>query len=250
MDNVTNRSVRRMRKSKDQLYEQISNIPVYKNHRLTLRPWDRQLPPTIDQEANRRQQWELNPPPTWKIFTSLALCILGVLLAGCLSMLVNNVRITQMWKDTNKPQLIYTNGKVLVAVWVVSHICTGLSLWFVWLTQGFEKHLKVMAGFCIMIFLDCIWLDALFYTYRLDLTVIIWVAMLITTFVTQVFLARDNIVIGSLFLLPFVGTSIAVLVYLVAFIFIFGTTWATQTVASDQLSALRGIEVPDFVFNH
>lgn len=250
MNTVTARSVQRLHKSKDTLYNQISSIPVYKNHRHTLRPWDRQLPPTIDQEANRRQQWELHPPKEWQIFLALLLCVVGALIAGCLSLTVNNERISIMWRDTNKPSLVYTNGKVLLAVWVVAHICSGFSLWFVWLAEGFEKHLRVMAGICLMLFLDCIWLDVLFYTYRLDVTIGLWVVVMGTIIVTQVLLVKDGIAIGALFLIPLLATSIAVLVYLAAFAAMFGTTWATQTIASDQLAALRGLSVPEFLSTH
>ena len=232
----------RSQRTQDALYRQVNNIPTYRKHRQNMRPWDRSLPPTVEQEMTKRQMWELFPPSRTLIIGLLFACLIGVVLAAIIPALVNYKRINQQWRDIEKPEIIYHEGRVLFAVYVVVHVCTGLSWWFVWLARGFDNHLRVMAGLSLLLFLECIWLDVIFYTYRVDITLAIWIICILSILWTQAFMIKDKIEIGALFMIPHLALAIAVVVYVFAFVDKFGGEWRVADLTLDQRGKLYMVE--------
>lgn len=228
------REIARSERARDALYNQVNKIPTYRKHRQNMRPWDRSLPPMVEQEMVKRQMWELFPPSRVKIIGTLILCLIGVVFAAILPALVNHKRIEIMWRDMDKPTIVYHDGSVLFAVWIVVHICTALTWWFVWLARGFENHLKIMAGLSLLLFLECIWLDVVFYTQRLDTTLAIWIAATAIILITQILMIVDKIEIGAIFLIPHLACSAAIIVYIIAFLILHGKSWGISQFTLDQ----------------
>lgn len=211
---------------KKSLYDDINRISVYRNHRLNLRPWDRKLPPVVEQEANRRQLWALIPPTGLQIFGVLLLCLLSFQVVGILPFAVNRVHIEDTWQNMDKPMIVYHDAKVLLACWIVIHVCNGFAMWFIWLTEGFSKHQSEMLFFGISIFLECTWMDIIFFTHHLDWAMACWVLIFLSTLATQVLMFRNHVEIGALFLIPYAAGCIVVMVYIQAFIDKFGGEFA------------------------
>lgn len=211
------------------LYDELHEIPVYRHHRECLRPWDRKLPLVVEQEAVRRSTWILYPPTTTWIFCVLLMCLVGEILVAVLPMFINIDRAMLTWRDLKKPHFVYIKLQLLLAVWIIMHLCSGFALWFIYLTEGFSKHQLCCFLFAVFVVLDCLWMDVFFGAQRLDWTTALWCVMLLATVVLQVALIRDKIYIAALFMLPQVAVSIAVLVYLFGFIKIMGTAFEWST---------------------
>lgn len=207
------------------LYDDIAGINVYRNHRESLRPWDRKLPPIVEQEARRRAMWITHPPSGWWMSLMLTLCILLWECIGLLPILSNYETVKAEWRDAHKPKLVYTNTAVLLASWVVIHLCTGFSLWFLWLTEGFDKHKTELVPFFLAGLCECCWVDMAFYNRRLDWVVLCWVLVALFVILTQVFMFRGGVEIGTLFLLPHLFASIVMIAYAIAFIQLGDATW-------------------------
>lgn len=205
-----------------QLYDEIKEIDVYRNHRDSLRPWDRSLPLPVQAEANRRSQWTLNPPSTTEVFSVLIFCIGLLLCVGLIPMYSNFTTMAYLWRDIVKPDIVYTNNDVLLAIWIIVHISTAMSLWFVYLTEGWYKHQLVLLPFAVTILLDCMWVDILWYTFRFDYALGLWGTYCLLTMVTMALMIRDDIGIGALFLTPQFILSCMIIVYLVEFMKIHG----------------------------
>lgn len=208
------------------LYDDISTIHVYKDFRDNLRPWDRQLPPIVEQEANRREIWSIKPPSGKLIFFMMFLCIAIFQVVALLPLAVNWEHIKLAWRDTDKPSIVYNNASVLLAGWIVTHLCSGLSLWFLWLAQGFDKHAVELAPMLIFAIIEGLWCDVLFYTMRVDWVLAVWCTILFFIVVCQIACIYNRVAISALFLMPHVGTSVTVIIYSYAFLQLFPTgTW-------------------------
>jgi tryptophan-rich sensory protein len=212
------------------LYDELRGIPVYRDHREALRPWDRRLPLVVDHEAQRRAQWTLKPPSTKWILFVLLVCIASVIAIGVVPAYANSENISLQWRDIAKPNAVYTKTNVLLSVWVIMHLTTGFALWFVYLSEGFAKHPLALFFMSVFLLLDCIWWDVAFSTHHFDWAVGVWVVMTIATLSAQVELVRDKIVIASLFLLPQLAVCITMLVYLISFSSSLGGTYRNQVI--------------------
>lgn len=208
--------------AKKTLFEDINKISVYRYHRDNLRPWDRRLPPVVEQEANRRQLWVLKPPSPQKIIAMLVICLVLFQLVGVVPIAINEEHINDTWNNMLKPGIVYHDPRVIFACWVVVMCCNGLTMWFIWLAEGFDSHQLEMVPFAALIFSLCIWLDICFYTKRLDWTLYCWIAMLLFTLVSQLLLSRNGVEIGAVFLCPMVGACIVAIVYCTSFISMHG----------------------------
>lgn len=200
-----------------ELYDEIKEIDVYRNHRESLRPWDRLLPLPVQAEANRRSAWILNPPSTSEVFSSWLLCMALLLCVGLIPMYSNYETMGYIWRDIAKPEIVYTNTAVLLAIWIIVHICSALALWFVYLSEGWSKHQLVLLPFAVTILLDAMWVDILWYTARFDYSLGLWGSYCFLTIVTMLLMLRDEIGIGALFLTPQFILSVMIIVYLVEF---------------------------------
>jgi len=213
-----------------QLYDEIKEIDVYRNHRESLRPWDRKLPLPVQAEANRRSEWTLNPPSTTEIFSVWLFCVALLLVVGLVPMYSNYTTMGYIWRDIEKPSIIYTNMGVLLAVWIIMHICTAMALWFVYLTEGWQKHQHVLLPFAITILLDAMWIDVMWSTYRFDYNLALWATYVAMTLVTMALMVRDEITIGALFLLPQFAVSIVIIVYTSEFMKMYGVMWVDNKI--------------------
>lgn len=214
------------------LYDELKKIDIYSEHRETLRPWDRRLPNVVTQEANRRAMWILKPPPNWFIFLVAVFSILSLEMILVLPFVWNLDRIHATWSQIPKPNVIYNDGRVLVAVAVICHLSSGFALWFVYLTEGFSKHQLELTLFACTVFGDCFWMDIVFYTGRLDWALIDWCCICFFTIATIVALVVRKVDLAAVFLLPQLAGSIAVIIYLIAFIDLVGPAYEPDYVLS------------------
>ena len=205
------------------LYDDIRTIHVYNRFRDNLRPWDRQLPPIVEQEANRRDLWSIKPPTAKLIFFMMILCIALWQIVALMPLAANWEHINLAWTDTEKPSIVYDNPKVLLAAWVVTHLCSGFALWFLWIAQGFDKHALELAPMLIFAILEGLWCDILFYTHRIDWVFAAWCTILFFIFLCQVACIYKGVSISALFLLPHVAAAVTVIVYCWYFLQIFPT---------------------------
>lgn len=213
-----------------QLYDEIKEIDVYRNHRESLRPWDRGLPLPVQAEANRRSAWTLNPPSTKEVFSVWVFCIGLLLCVGLIPMYSNFETMGYIWRDIVKPEIVYTNTSALLAIWVVVHLCSGFSLWFVYLSEGWAKHQLVLLPFAITILLDAMWVDVLWYTYRFDYALGLWAVYCLMTMLTMVAMVADEIGIGALFLFPQLIISAMIMMYIVEFMKIHGSEFVNAKI--------------------
>lgn len=209
------------------LLRDVRRLPVYRDHRNNLRPWDRKLPVLLKQEVDQLDRWELEPPTGNRIFVTLLLCLLFYQLQWIIPYAVNQKKIWIVWENIALPSMVYFEPKVFAALWVVTHLCSGLSLWMVWLTEGFERHPWELLCLAIAFFAECPWLDVVFSTYRLDYTLAIWFCILVSEIVAMILMIRNGVKIGALFVLPMLAMTVAVLVYAFAFYDMYGKqiTW-------------------------
>lgn len=212
------------------LYDEIKEIDVYRNHRESLRPWDRKLPLPVQAEANRRSAWTLNPPSTTEVALVWFFCISLLLLVGLIPFYSNFETMGFVWRDVHKPTVVYTNTNVLLAIWIIVHLCSATSLWFVYLTEGWAKHQAVLFFFALTILLDVMWIDVMFYTLRFDYNLGLWIAYLVFSVVTIGLMLYDRIAIGAMFLLPQMALSIVFIVYTVEFMKLHGTTLQNEKI--------------------
>ena len=70
--------------------------------------------------------------------------------------------------------------------------------------------------------IECTWCDILFYTYRLDWVMAAWGCILFLVVLTMIFLVYNNCGIASVFLLPHIACCITILLYVDAFMDLFG----------------------------
>lgn len=206
------------------LYDEIREIDVYRNHRESLRPWDRKLPLPVQAEANRRSAWTLNPPRTSEVVNAFIFCVALLLLCGLIPLYSNMETMSFIWRDADKPVIVYTNTEVLLAIWIIVHICSGMALWFIYLTEGWAKHQLVLFCFAITILLDVLWVDVMFYTMRFDYNLGLWIAYLTMTVATIAAMLYDQIHIGALFLLPQMVLAVMIIVYTAEFMKLHGST--------------------------
>jgi len=222
--NMSNKERREAQlKGRKSLYDDISSIHVYAKYRDNLRPWDRSLPPIVEQEANRREMWTIKPPTGWAILGMMLLCLGLWQVVGLVPVAANWEHIKLAWRDTEKPEIIYDNPKVLMAAWIVVHICTGFSLWFLWIAQGFDKHALELAPMLIFGIIEGLWCDILFYTRRIDWVLAAWYVILLFIILCQIASVYKKCSITGLFLLPHVAAAITVIVYCHAFLTVFPT---------------------------
>lgn len=217
-------AVRRSAVSGKTLYDELGTIPIYRNHRESLRPWDRKLPAIVEQEANRRSMWILKPPSGLYIAFVLLCCMIATIGIAIVPFLVNMTFIQDMWRDIPIPSIVYYDARVLFAVSIVIHICTAFALWFIYLSEGFSKHQLELAPLCLSMLLECVWMDVAFYIGRLDWTLALWCAIFALTFLAQIFLIKKDVVIGMVFLLPQLIGALVVMLYTIEFIKLNGTS--------------------------
>jgi tryptophan-rich sensory protein len=206
------------------LYDDLKHIPIYKNHRESLRPWDRALPAIVEQEANRRALWITKPPSGLQIFGLLVLCLAVCLTVTLLPFIVNAEYIALVWRDIAKPEIVYHDARVLLAVSIVVHITTGFALWFVYLSEGFSKHQLELIPFSLALLLESIWMDIVFYARRLDWALMLWVAILLCILCAQFLLVRGDVHISAIFLAPAMAAALVVVAYCVEFWRLHGDT--------------------------
>ena len=207
------------------LFDDVDKIPLYHKHRRNLRPWDRKLPETVEAEGDRRQRWQLSPPTSGEIFGALFGCLVVFQLIGMLPYAVNAKYCSETWNSINKPKEIYKDYGALLAIWIVTHMCTGLSMWLVWLTEGFEKHQFELLTFAIAVFAELAWLDIVMFTKHLDWALGCWIVSLICTVASQVLMCLNKVPIGAAFLIPYDIVCLVMLVYIGAFMKLHGSTY-------------------------
>lgn len=210
------------------LYDDLKSIPIYKNHRESLRPWDRKLPAVVEQEANRRSMWIIKPPTGYEIAGVLLGCMIAMIAAAIVPFLVNREYIQLAWRDIEKPSVIYHDGRVLFAVYIFVHLCTAFGLWFIYLSEGFSKHQLELVPFCVAVLCECVWLDVAFYIGRLDWCLMLWCGITLLTVVTQCLLVWKEVNISAIFLLPQLAGAITMLVYIIEFIKLHGAQLERQ----------------------
>lgn len=204
--------------SRKTLFDEVDKIPLYHNHRRNLRPWDRKLPHMVEAEADRRQHWQLQPPSALEIWGILCLCIITFQIVAMLPYIMNMQFVADTWKSISKPSVIHKDTKTLLAIWIVAHMSTGLSMWLVWLTEGFEKHQLELLTFAIATFAECAWLDVVMYTKHLDWAIGCWIVVFVFTVISQVLMCMNKVAIGAAFLIPHNAITIIAVVYLAAFV--------------------------------
>lgn len=211
--------------TKNRLVKELHRLPIYKYHRHNLRPWDRPLPALVLQEADAQQRWEIEPPSPCLIFSALFGCLAMYQLVWILPVLTNLKYITETWKNVELPSVVYDEPKVWLSLWVVAHLCSGLTLWFVWLTGGFTKHIPELLPIAIAFFGECVWVDIAAYSRRLDALVVDWIVITICVAVAAVLLWQKKIAIGAIFLMPHLAGSFSMIVYSAAFYSLHGPTY-------------------------
>jgi hypothetical protein len=221
-------AVRKNAVSGKTLYDDLKEIPLYRDHRETLRPWDRRLPAIVEQEANRRSMWIIKPPPGWVIMSVLLLCIIGFLVVALTPFFVNQEFIELAWRDIEKPSVVYHDARVLFAVMIFVHISSAFGMWFIYLSEGFSKHQLELVPFALTLLCECVWMDVAFYIGRLDWTLMLWCAIALLTVITQTLLIWKDVNIATAFLLPQLGGSIAIIVYTIEFMKIHGSVLDRQ----------------------
>lgn len=207
------------------LVKELNNLPIYRFHRHNLRPWDRPLPVLVAQEADAQQHWEMAPPTPKEIFGSLFGCLALYQLLWLLPILVNYEHLGDIWKNIAIPGIVYNEPKVWMALWIVSHLSSGLTLWFIWLTGGLTKHVPELLPIAFSFFIECLWVDVVASAKRLDIVVGMWVLIMLALCVSVVLLWKKKIGIGSIFLLPHTALSIVMIVYSAAFAALHGSTY-------------------------
>jgi tryptophan-rich sensory protein len=210
------------------LYDDLKSIPIYKNHRESLRPWDRKLPAIVEQEANRRSMWIIRPPSGYSISGVLLLCLLALVAIPLIPFLTNEDFIRLTWRDIEKPPVVYHDPRVLFAVLILVHVCSAFSVWFMYLSEGFNKHQLELVPFCLAVLCECVWMDVTFYVGRLDWTLMLWCAIFVLTLITQALLVWKEVSISMIFLLPQLAGALVVMVYTIEFIKIHGTQLQRQ----------------------
>lgn len=200
-----------------ELYEQLKDIEVYKNHRESLRPWDRPLPAIVEQEANRRALWIMKPPSSLYIAAVFVICVTAMCLIGSIPFAINEEALGIVWKNLSKPSIVYHDARVLFAISIVCHACTGMSLWMIFLAEGFSKHVPELCPIAFTILLDCIWADVTFSALRLDWTLMIWCAILIFSFIAIVLLILRGVMVAALFMVPQLCGTMVVIAYVSEF---------------------------------
>ncbi len=207
------------------LYDDVDQIPVYHLHRKHLRPWDRQLPETVEAEGDRRQRWTLKPPTPFAIYGHLIVSISVLVLVGVLPYAVNAEYCRNMWDAVVKPKDIYKGSKTLLAMWIVTHIANGFAMWLVWLGEGFEKHQVEVFIFGFAVFAELMWLDCVMFTKHLDYGFACWIVSLLCTVASQIIMCFRKVGIAAAFLLPYDIVCIVMLSYIAAFMRIHGSTY-------------------------
>lgn len=211
--------------TKSTLMKELRTLPIYRYHRHNLRPWDRKLPVLVAQEADHEEHWEIEPPSPLLIFGSLVLSLLIYQLLWLLPVYLNHDHIAAVWKNIAIPMLVYDEPKVWMSLWIVAHLCSGLTLWFVWLTGGWIKHVPELLPIAIAFFGECMWIDVAVYVGRLDLLVGLWVVISLCMMVSIVLLWRHKIAIGAIFLVPHFAACLSMIVYSAAFAHMHGKTY-------------------------
>jgi len=204
------------------LYEDVERINVYRYYKDNLRPWDRALPAFLQFEGMKRNVWRTSPPTLKTILGVLLAALVAYALLALLPLYVNRTLIEQTWRDIQKPSKVITNATVLLAMWVVSHGASAFSLWFVYLSEGFGKHVIPMTTFGIAFFAECPWMDLLFDTYRLDWVTGCWATVLTFTLITMYLMRLEGMNVAALFLIPQVCCCCLVIVFCVEFMQIYG----------------------------
>lgn len=211
--------------TKNVLMKELRTLPIYRFHRHNLRPWDRKLPPLVAQEADNEQRWEIEPPSPSLIFGALFLSLTMYQLLWIMPVYINYDHLTEAWKNVEIPSLVYNEPKVWLALWIVTHLSSGLTLWFVWLTGGWIKHVPELLPIAIAFFCECMWIDIAVYVARLDILTILWVMISCCHVIAMYLLWSKKVAIGSIFLIPQFAASIAVTVYTGAFWSLHGHTY-------------------------
>uniref|UniRef100_A0A7S1M2V9 Uncharacterized protein n=1 Tax=Neobodo designis TaxID=312471 RepID=A0A7S1M2V9_NEODS len=216
-------AVRKNAVSGKTLYDDLKEIPLYRDHRETLRPWDRRLPAIVEQEANRRSMWIIKPPSGKVIMLVLLGCMIGFLAVALVPFLVNREFIELAWRDIEKPQVVYHDPRVLFAILIFVHLCSAFAMWFIYLSEGFSKHQLELVPFALTLLCECVWMDVAFYIGRLDWVLMLWGAIALLTVITQALLVWKEVNISMVFLLPQLAGAVAVMIYVVEFIKMHGT---------------------------
>lgn len=211
--------------TKNVLLKELHGLPVYRFHRHNLRPWDRKLPPLVAQEADNAQRWEIEPPTPGLIFGALLVSLVVYQLLWLLPVYSNAEHIAAVWKNILIPSIIYDEPKVWLSLWIVSHLASGLTLWFVWLTGGWIKHVPELLPLGIAFFAECMWIDVAVYVARLDILTMLWVMVACCLAVAIRLLWVKKVAIGSIFLIPHFAASLAMVIYSGAFWSFHGQTY-------------------------
>ena len=205
------------------LYEELRHLKPYQHHREALRPWDRKLPSTVEQEANRRTLWTTKPPSAELLFFVLVMCLAFTQIPAVVPLLSNLEFVQGFWNDVEKPAVVYHDARVLLAVSVVVHVALGLSLWFIFLAEGFSKHQLELAPIALALLAECVWMDVAFYVGRLDWVLAIFCVILAATVLAMVLLGYYEVSIAALMLVPYLCAAVAMIFYTVAFLNLHGT---------------------------
>lgn len=203
--------------TKNVLMKELRTLPIYRYHRHNLRPWDRKLPPLVAQEADNEQRWEMEPPSLLTIFGALFVSLAMYQLLWIMPFYVNQEHAAAAWKNIEIPQIIYNEPKVWMGLWIVTHLSSGLTLWFVWLTGGWIKHVPELLPIALAFFAECMWLDIAVYVARLDILTVLWMMIALCHVIAMYLLWAKKVAIGSIFLIPMLGASVAMSIYSAAF---------------------------------
>ena len=204
------------------LYEELRYIKPYRDHRESLRPWDRKLPSTVVQEANKRALWITQPPSGYWLIFILVVCLVAVQIPAVVPLLANLEFIQGYWRDIELPSIVYHDARVLLAVSIVVHVSTAIALWFVYLSEGFAKHQLEIAPICLALLAECVWMDVAFYVGRLDYLLAIFCLIFASIAVAIVLLCKFEVVMSAVMLGPHVAGALAMIIYCVAFLQLHG----------------------------
>ena len=221
-DDPSTPSLRRPKEVKKTHYDDVIRMPLYRYFRRNMRPWDRRLPVLIEQEVDEKEHWTIAPPSFSRIALTLLAIAVVYQLMWVIPVTVNLVHIEETWRNVQTPGIVYDNPSVYIAIWVVVHLSSAFGLWMTWLAGGFEKHFLELIPLGVAFVLECLWFDLVFYTQRLDWTLLDWALILVADITLIGLLIANQLAIAAVFFLPHCVVCIPLIVYIAAYINMYG----------------------------
>lgn len=155
-----------------------------------LRPWEPHPPKNYYKLLHAENPWIDQPPSQLRLTFMLGFFLLYSILCAFLPWLANINVISHRETVLKQPAWMLPWWFNIFAA-AFTHILCGVSIWFIYLTGGFRKHLRRMIPWFLMLACQAIWPDILFsWTWILGAVIVCILGWCLCTITAILFASR------------------------------------------------------------